>query len=134
MRKILTLIFIIICLAGMQPAAAWAKSVTLTFAWQQATADTTDPTFGGWKLYGKTSPAGSYELLATIPFVAQATEYTSAQPIISPDGSVTTWTFVMTAFDQAGNESAYSETVSWTADFQAPSVPINLKITVQAAP
>ncbi len=134
MTRKLMLILIIICLAGLLPATTWAQSKTLNFAWQQATADTSDQTFGGWRLYGRTSAEAPYQLLATIPFVSQMTDYSSSQVITSPAGVMTTWTFVLTAYDQAGNESAYSNSVSWTADFQSPTIPLNLRITVQATP
>ena len=49
---ILLTIVVGIALAGFVQAG----TKTLTFAWEQAAADTADPNFGGWKLYRKQGP------------------------------------------------------------------------------
>ena len=75
------------------------------------------------------SPAN---LKATIPYGGtQATEYTSSQPITSPDSQEVRYYFVMTAFDTAQNESAKSNEVSELIDFMAPGIPIQLRVIVQ---
>lgn len=136
MKKKELLVWILILLAivvGIALAGfVQAGTKTLTFAWEQAAADTSDPNFGGWKIYRKAPGDGtpSYSLVATIAFVAAQATYTSTQSLEFPSGQTTTAAFVATAFDKAGNESAFSNEASVTIDFQAPSVPIEFRITV----
>lgn len=126
--EILLVIAVCIALAG----SVQAGTKTLTFAWEQATADTSDPNFGGWRLYRKLPGDGTpqYVPVATIPFVAAQATYTSTQSLEFPSGQTTTAIFVATAFDKAGNESAFSNEASVTIDFAAPTVPVEFRITV----
>lgn len=109
---------------------AWAGNKTVTFAWNQDMSEG----FAGWKLYKSTTANVSAvpgNLFATIAYSgAPAQEYTTDQVLSSPDGQVVTYYFVMTAFDNQGNESAKSNEVSARIDFQAPGVPVQLKVTV----
>lgn len=109
---------------------AQAGTKTITFAWNQDISEG----FAGWKLYRATSPnvqVNATNLFATIPYGGTtAAEYTTSQPLISPDGQTVTYYFVLTAFDNAGNESDKSNEVSAVIDFMAPGVPIQLKVNV----
>lgn len=132
--EILLVIAVILAVIPCWVRSAGAATQTLNFAWEQAAADTASVSFGGWKLYGKTQSETNSRLLATINYAgSQQATYTASQPIESPDGAETAWTFYMTAFDRSGNESAPSAQVSWTADFAPPTVPLNLRITVVPA-
>jgi hypothetical protein len=111
-------------------AQGTGKTVNLTFAWEQAAADTSNPGFGGWKLYRSATAGGPYALVETIPFSSPGATYTATRPISSPDGTTSTWFFVLTAFDSAGNESGRSNEVSAVIDFEAPGMPVNLRVTV----
>lgn len=67
----------------------------------------------------------------TIPYGGTAqTEYTGTKTLTSPDGQTKTYYFTLTAFDTSGNESAKSNEVSAVIDFEAPGVPLQLKVTV----
>jgi hypothetical protein len=129
--EILLVILVCVALAGFVQAG----TKTLTFAWEQAAADTSAPDFGGWKIYRKLTADGTpaYALVATIDFVAAQATYTTSQTLEFPSGQTTTAVFVATAFDKAGNESAYSNEATVIIDFQAPSVPIQFRITVVPA-
>jgi hypothetical protein len=132
--EILIVLIVVMAAIPCRPGTAGAATQTLNFAWEQAAADTASVSFGGWKLYGKTQSETNSRLLATINYAgSQQATYTASQPIESPDGAETAWTFYLTSFDKAGNESAPSAQVSWTADFAPPTVPLNLRITVVPA-
>lgn len=109
---------------------AWAGTKTLTFAWNQEISTG----FAGWKLYKAIAPnvaVSAANLHSTIPYGGTpSTEYTTSQPLVSPDNQVITYYFVLTAFDTAGNESLKSNEVSAEIDFQAPGVPVQLRVTV----
>jgi hypothetical protein len=62
----------------------------------------------------------------------EQTEYQADEIITSPDGEEHTYYFVLTAFDEDGNESGYSNEMSAPIDFEAPGVPFSLTVTVQA--
>jgi hypothetical protein len=125
--EILLIIAVIVGLAGFAQAA----TQTLNFAWGQPAVDTQKANFGGWKLYGKTKAETTFRVLATINYAGtQQTTYTSPQPIDSPAGAETEWTFYVTAIDKAGNESGPSNQVAWVVDLLAPGNPFNLIITI----
>jgi uncharacterized protein YxeA len=124
MKKVIFLcLALVLCCASLVHAAP--KS--LTFAWEQA-GSITD--LAGWKLYEVTGTPKVYTLFVTIPYVSQQATYTSAQTIEFPNGAVTTKTYVLTAYDKSGNESAKSNEASATVDFEAPNVPTVFTITV----
>jgi hypothetical protein len=131
-RALSILIVVLICLSLAGFANAQNVPRTASFAWQQATADTNSGSFGGWKIYRKTTVGGvaAYTLFATVPFVSTQTEYTSFQSIELPAGSQGTIVFVATAFDTAGNQSAYSNEASYTYDLVPPTGPTLFKLTV----
>jgi hypothetical protein len=113
------------------PIYALAGEKVLTFAWEQP-GDISD--LKGWNIYiGEAS--GNYTQKLFIPYGGTpAPEYQSAQPIGSPDGQKKTWFFVLTALDIDGNESTYSNEVSAKIDFQAPGIPVNVRVTVRPVP
>lgn len=126
MKKLLALIVLALALFVASPAVAGTK--TITFAWEQP-GDISD--LQGWKLYVSEAAGGPYTIQTTINYDGNPLqEYQSAQPIISPDGQRKTYYFVVTAFDQSGNESGYSNEVSAIIDFEAPLLPIKLIIKV----
>lgn len=118
----------------IMPATAQGttKEKVLAFAWEQELA----PDFGGWYLYevgqGDGTSPKTYTKAATVPFVQAQDTYTTQYTIQAPAGATTVKTYVLTAFDTSGNESAFSNEATVSIDFQAPAVPINLRITVQA--
>ena len=107
---------------------AFAGTKNLTFAWSQPGSLAG---FAGWKLYQSDVSGLPGVLAMTIPYggVAQ-TEYTGTKTLTSPDGVTKTYYFTLTAFDTSGNESAKSNEVSAMIDFEAPGVPLTLKVTV----
>lgn len=107
-----------ICLSPGLPLAAKVPTVTLTWTAPTTNTDGTPLTdLAGYKLYyGKVS--GTYTSVITI--VGNVTTYTVTGLL---DG---TYYFVVTAYDAVGNESAYSNQVSYTIDTLAPSRPGNL--------
>ena len=105
----------------------FAGTKTLNFAWNQSIT----PDFAGWKLYQGDVSGATNTLSMTIPYGGTAqTEYTGAKNIVSPDGQTKTYYFTLTAFDTVGNESARSNEVNATIDFEAPGVPTTLRVTV----
>jgi hypothetical protein len=127
MKTILTFIGTLILLL-LLCASVFAGAKTLEFTWRQTLPDPND--LAGWRLYSSQTQGGPYSLVLTIPFVSEQTQYSSTQPFVSPDGQRKTYYFVLTAFDTSGNESGYSNEASASIDFEAPGVPIQLKVTV----
>ena len=114
---------------GLLATPCFAGSKTLKFAWQQEL-PTPINDMAGWKLYKSTTSGGPWTLQETIPYTAPATDYTGQTTITVPDGQVTTIYFTMTAFDLSGNESGRSAEVSARLDFQTPTAPTSLSVTV----
>jgi hypothetical protein len=105
-----------------------AGTKTLNFAWSQPGSLAG---FSGWKLYQADAAGAAGVLVLTIPYggTVQA-EYTGTKNLISPDGQTKIYYFTLTAFDTSGNESGRSNEVTATIDFEAPSTPVTLKVTV----
>jgi hypothetical protein len=123
MKKILLSVLFV----ALFSVVVYAGTKTLNFAWNQ----TMSAGFAGWKLYQGDVSGATNTLSMTIPYGGTAqTEYTGTKNIVSPDGQTKTYYFTMTAFDTSGNESAKSNEVSATIDFEAPGVPTQLKVTV----
>jgi hypothetical protein len=124
MKKILIAVLLVVALIGV----AYAGQKTLTFAWSQPGSMVG---FAGWKLY-QSDVAGLPGVLAmTIPYGGTSqTEYTGTKILTSPDGQTKTYYFTLTAFDTSANESAKSNEVSAVIDFESPSVPVTLKVTI----
>jgi len=125
MKKLL--LALMLCGLLVLPTWAMAGEKTLTFQWNQVLSDD----FAGWKLYKSEVAGGPYVKHGNdIPFVAQQQTYESAQVLVSPNAEVHIYYFVLTAFDTSGNESGFSNEVNARIDFQAPSVPVTLQVTV----
>ena len=124
MKKIILWTMILMGIAVI----AFAGTKNLTFAWSQPGSLAG---FAGWKLYQSDVSGLPGVLAMTIPYsgVAQ-TEYTGTKTLTSPDGVTKTYYFTLTAFDTSGNESAKSNEVSAMIDFEAPGVPLQLRVTV----
>lgn len=108
-----------------------AGTGSLKFGWQQTLPSPND--MKEWRLYKSTTPNVQVipaNLFATIPFVSAQTDYTSTQPLTSPDSQRVQYFFVLTAVDTSGNASGKSNEVNAWVDFQAPGVPINVTLTV----
>lgn len=125
MKKIIVALAVLLVVVSL----AVAGTKVLTFAWQQPGSMAG---FAGWKLYQSETAGGAGALSLTIPYVSQQTEYTATKNLVSPDGQTKVYYFTLTAFDTSGNESARSNEVSASIDFEAPMVPIQLRVTVTA--
>jgi hypothetical protein len=131
--RILTLFCVFIFLFILAAVPALAGTKTLTFGWQQNATDL--PQMQDWKLYKADAAGGPYTLFATIPYNGTpAQEYTSTNPLTSPDGQEKTYYFVVRATDKQGNSSGYSNEVAALIDFLSPSVPVTLRVTVTNQP
>lgn len=130
MKKLILALFLSVFLAF----PAFAVNKTLTFQWEHDLLNsdgTPADDLAGFRLYWSTS-SGAYTVddSVTVNYVPNGNTFTVDQEIIAPDNAETTFYFVVTAFDDEGNESGYSNEVSETLDFLAPGVPFNLTITV----
>ncbi|KKM75247.1 hypothetical protein LCGC14_1392230, partial [marine sediment metagenome] len=93
MKKLLiTTILIFLFMLGLS-GAAWAESVTL--AWNP----NTESDLAGYKVYNGVA-SGVYGIVVDVKNV---TQYTTSNL-----GSGTTYYWVVTAYDESGNESDYS--------------------------
>ncbi len=131
MKKLSLFILVCIVLFG-SVGLSWSGTKTLTFAWQQ---DLPTPVndLAGWRLYQSTTPGASCKATKVggdIVFISQQVEYTSSVSIAAPDNQRTTLYFSVTAFDISGNESGCSNEVVAVIDFQAPTIPVQLKVTI----
>jgi fibronectin type 3 domain-containing protein len=96
-------------------ASGSAFAATTNLAWDA----NTEADLAGYKIYRSTTPGGPYTLSQTLGRVTTCVETTTV------DG---TYYWVATAYDNAGNESGYSNQVSKTIDTVAPSAPRVLRI------
>ena len=103
------------------PVLAFAGQKTLHITWNQVISDD----FAGWKLY-----QDGVEVL-DIPYTGQ-TSYETDMVLNSPDGQTITYSFYLTSYDTSGNESGPSNVVDKTIDFEAPGIPFELNITIEA--
>lgn len=114
-------------------AQGTTKSISLDFEWSQPDAAGSD--LAGWKLYRGEAAGGPYTYLATINFTGTLADiYTTTQAMTSPIGEEKTWYFVLTAFDQSGNETPFSNEASARIDFKPPSTPTLFKVTIRVVP
>ena len=122
------LIFILVILLNVSVVFAAEKEIS--FGWNQEISID----FAGWKLYMSQSPnvqPNPENLLETIAYNGEVqNQYTSNQVIIVPDKKISTYYFILTAFDTHGNESGPSNEISCAFDFEAPTSPFSLVITV----
>lgn len=111
-HKLGVLIFLVALLTG---APAWA--IPLNFTWEAPTQNTDGSPYtdqGGFKFYRGTK-SGVYgapvKLGLTTTYIVN----------VSTPG---TYFYAVTAFDSSGNESAYSNEVSFSVDSVAPKAPV----------
>lgn len=134
MRKFFSILLVCAMLLGLvgSPVMAQSKNVTLTFEWEQ----TISADFYGWKMWYSFAPGGPYIQLGSdiVYDGTPAAIYTCDETITADDGAETTFYFVVSAADISGNESGYSNEVSYLADFLPPNVPVTLTVTVKSTP
>jgi hypothetical protein len=112
MRRILFLALMIVLISS----TIYARNYNITFGWNA----NAEPDLAGYRLY-QSEVSG---------------EYTDSLKDFSSDvimGSVeidinSTQYFVLTAYDDSGNESDYSNEVTFIPDLSSPAAPINFKI------
>ena len=131
MKKLFFILLVAVLFAALA-SPMWAGSKQLTFAWEQVLPETND--LKEWRIYSATQSGGPYTLTATVPYVSPQTTYTSSQQMTSPDGQRVQYFFVLTALDNAGNQSGYSNEVSTWIDFEAPGIPTKFTVTVTVVP
>ena len=134
MKRIL--MFLLVALLGLLLVVpvVFAGSKTITFQWDYPTPPAD---LAGFYIYKANAAGGPYPTtarIATIPFVAGTTTYTSLQPFTAPDNAETTYYFVASAYDTSGNESGKSNEISYKFDFLSPINPINFIIKVVTSP
>ena len=92
------------------------KQDQITFAWEQELS----PGLIGWRLY-QSETSGQYTShLAAIPFGTEQAQYTYDLTIEANYGDSVTYYYVLTAVNQDGVESGYSNEVVYSADFVYP--------------
>ena len=127
MKKLLVLVALFV-LCVVQGAAA--ENVTINIEWKQVLTED----FGGWNVYMSDTPTVlpiESNLLTKITYAGAPQEkYTSAQPVMVAQGTEKKLYFILTAFDEEGNESEPSNEVSATMDFLPPDSPFGLIISV----
>lgn len=122
MKKISLMITILLAMFFVIPIA-FAENVELL--WDA----NVEADLAGYKIFQGTPP-NSWTLIATIacgPEDITCCEYTVEN---LTDG---TYNWVATAFDDAGNESEYSDIATWTLDKTPPGKPINFRAQVVEA-
>lgn len=95
-------------------------AATVNFSWNANTDDTV-----GYKLYQATTSSNFTKGIGIVANVSGITT-TTYSLTISTDG---TYYWRLTAYDAAGNESDFSDSVTTTIDSKIPTTPTNLKIT-----
>lgn len=129
-KTIAVLLTVLFTFAFVSGATAGTKNIT--FRWEQ----TLSANFGGWILYARQGSSGGgdlsqYTTIATIDYSGNPLpEYETMEIVPSPDGQAIEYFFVLTAFDNEGNESTASNEVSKVIDFESPAAPERLIITI----
>ncbi len=126
MKKLSAVLLLILAVALAGPAMA----ATATLTWTAPTTNTdgtplTD--LAGYKVYVSATVDGTYALIGTV--AAATTTYTDTVTV--PNNTITRRYYVVTAFDGAGNESAYSNQAVksfFGVDTIGPKAPTNLTV------
>ena len=126
MKKLLSFLPIACCLLLFFLPGASASEKKLTFHWDQEISEG----FAGWKIFFSRSSGIDYQLFSALGYDPEVIDYTTEIMFPSPADARITWYFVFTAFDDAGNESGYSNEVNKVIDFDAPPAPYNLTVTI----
>lgn len=102
---------------------------TLTFGWQQASADL--PNLQMWRIYSSVTPGAGYTLMSQVVYDGAAKpEYTGTATITQADNTARTYYFICRSVGKNGNESGNSNEVSAAIDLTAPSTPIQFRVTI----
>lgn len=128
MRKLL---FTLVLALLLVPSVALPASDTITFGWEQ---DMVVPVVG-WRIY-QSETAGAYSTTPFQTLVYDGTvkpEYTATTVVTVPAGTMKTFYWVVTAYNGV-MESAWSNEVSTSHDFRAPTVPVTFRATVTHTP
>ena len=116
MKKTLSIIAILFFLLGIGGPVP-AEAETIKAIWDA----NSEADLAGYKLYSSRASGGPYVVKAD---VGNATAYTID---ISGEADGIMY-FVVTAYDNNGNESEYSNEVSWTIDHTAPAPPTGCRV------
>lgn len=118
MKKIISLLMFMLIISSI----VYAKSGNITFGWDH----NEEIDLAGYNLYKSQTP-GTYIEPSADTIMADANQHVYQTEVIN---GVPLY-FVLTAFDDAGNESGYSNEVEFIyIDTNAPVNPKNFKITV----
>lgn len=132
MRKIIQLIMFIFIITLIGVSSAWAGEKEIKVSWEQEL----HSDLAGWNLYHSTDdtvPLEEWELFTEIPYEGEeTTTFESTEVLQSSDGEEVTHYFYMTAHDDSGNESDSSNIADIVIDFEAPSSPFGITITVSS--
>jgi len=128
MKKLLFVLLAMVLFSTL----TFAAQKNLNFFWSQTLPSPND--LAGWGVYQASVAGGPYTKIADIAYVSQQTEYTTSQTITVVDGQITTLYFVVDAVDTSGNRSAKSNEIAVPIDFQAPDIPVQLRIVIISAP
>jgi len=125
--RVLGVTLLTFMLAFSVPVAALAGTKTITLAWDHDGVD-----LNHFTLHYGTTQGGAYATQVEITGLQpdDLGVYQTEEIIIAPDGETTTYYFVVTASDSEGNESGYSNEISYTVDFEAPGQPYGLRIII----
>jgi len=134
MKKSLIVLAVLLLAA---PAFAADLNKSLTFSWNQASADL--PNLAGWGLYVMTASGGTKPAPISIPYTTGTGPFTasSAFTVTGTPGATVRRYFVLDAVSKNGNRSVgYSNEVFY--DFQIPfadvTTPMTLNVTATVQP
>lgn len=122
MRKILASL----CAAvGLFFFASSTQAIDLKLSW----ISNSETDLSGYRVYQGTAAGGPYTKLGEV-LASSAPQFSWTVP---PNTEATEY-FVVTAFDQAGNESGYSNEVSLYVDNKAPAIPGGVQVIIIIVP
>jgi len=114
-------------LAILLIAVSTAQAAQVTLAWDP----NTEKDLAGYRIYMSGTSARYDKAAQKAADIPAGTEQVTID--VQPEDGRTVY-FVATAYDQAGNESGFSNEISWTVpDHQAPAEPSMLKILERIA-
>jgi hypothetical protein len=114
-------IFIFILFIFLACAVTEAKTVSYTLTWDA----NFEPDLAGYRVYMATKIGGPYDMQRDLPGVPASPSYNG--DITVTDDKITTFYFVVTAYDTSGLESDYSNEVFKEVDNRTPpAAPQNL--------
>lgn len=119
MKKLITTAIVSFILIGQSVAA------NLQFAWEQ---DPVPSDFGGWYLYMSQTSGGSYNQVATFDFTEEQASYSDQFTLDTSAVDEQNFYFVLTAFDNTGNESPFSNEVKYRFDEVPPQAPTSVTV------